>query len=86
MSFFDHFKAGRRKAQREEPSEAGQTAPGVRALRDLWQIEKKTPSPRVEGPVATDIYCTARPNGVPHRSRATRRVEMKPAEDYNPPF
>lgn len=87
MSFFDYFRRGqnKREGDHEERSPAGQTAPGVRSIRDLWEIEKKQPITPVEGVVPTDIYSTQRPNGVPHRKNQRRRPRPGDAE-YNPPF
>lgn len=87
MSFFDYFRP-KRHTQDEEDEEsypAEKTAPGVRSIRDLWQIENKQPAAPIEGAVPTDIYSTQRPNGVPHRKNPRRRTRLGGGE-FNPPF
>jgi hypothetical protein len=47
----------------------GETTPGVRALRQLWNIPSKAPRPKPPEDVVSDIYrVPARKNGVPPRS------------------
>ncbi len=87
MSIFGRF---RRKKHASPPAElngtppAGETAPGVRAIRDLWAIEPRPPVERVEGEVVTDIYATQRPNGMPRR-RHQRRTPNE-SDEFTPPF
>ena len=47
-----------------------ETAPGVRALKQLWNIPSKPPKQKPPDDVVSDIYrVPARKNGVPPRSR-----------------
>lgn len=84
MSIFDHFKRSHR-AQQKEDSPASKTAPGLRAIKDLWQIENKKPVEHIDGEVVTDIYSTHRPNGIPRRRNPPRRRSGED-EEYTPPF
>ena len=88
MSIFDFFKFGKRKPADpptatskdalKKPSAkhanlAGQTAPGLRSLRDLWGIEKNSPVERFTGSVTSDIYSGTHTNGIPRRHHPVRR-------------
>ena len=63
------------KGGREEDRgpRADETAPGVRLIRDLWNIApEKTRSDKVVTAVTSDIYCMPdHKNGVPPRQRPT---------------
>ncbi len=64
-------KRGKRSPDR---GEADKTAPGLKAIKGLWDIETAKPEPeRVEGVVSSDIYGTSRPpSTVPPRHRMRR--------------
>lgn len=54
---------------------ANQTTPGVRMLKDVWDIKVEKTHERVEGPVSHDIYARKpREGGIPPRHRG-RRVD-----------
>ncbi len=88
MSIFGRFQRKKRKPREEEDEapapRADETAPGVRAMKDLWQIQAKKPVERVQGEVVTDIYATPRPNGVPRRRHPQH--PRPPPEDFTPPY
>lgn len=49
---------------------ARQTAPGVRVLRELWDIPRHAPKDLAEKAVTTDIYASNRSKkAVPRRKR-----------------
>lgn len=86
MSIFGRFQRKKRKPRDEEPPalRADETAPGVRAMKELWQIQAKKPVERVQGEIVTDIYVTPRPNGIPPRRRV--RDPSPALEDFSPPY
>ncbi|MCO5045072.1 MAG: hypothetical protein M9963_10490 [Kiritimatiellae bacterium] len=84
MSIFDFFKFGRRKEAPPNASKppsnetrsrqpAAQTAPGLRAIRHLWDINKPSAVERVTGSIATDIYANQHAHGFPRRKHPVRR-------------
>jgi hypothetical protein len=88
MSIFGLFRRKRRKKKNcDEPKadpRPDETAPGVRAMKELWVIDPARPDTRVEGEVVTDIYATQRPNGVPRRRHPPRRSVG--SDDFVPPY
>lgn len=85
MRFFGKKFRSKPPPPEKGDSSAAKTAPGLKAIKDLWQIEKKPPVAPVEGEVVTDIYATSRPNGVPRR-RNPPRHKTPEDEEYKPPF
>jgi hypothetical protein len=71
-----------------EGSETGanKTAPGLKAIKDLWDIAPKKRVERVEGEVVTDIYATPRPNGVPPRRKYQNRRRPDADGEFIPPY
>lgn len=87
MSIFGRFERKKRKHHHEpeEPAlRADETAPGVRAMKELWQIQAKKPVEPVQGEVVTDIYVTPRPNGIPRRRHP--HSQRPPSEEFTPPY
>lgn len=56
---------------------AKETALGIQALRELWDISGARKPERVEGNVQTNIYATGRPNGIPKRPRPRPDLESR---------
>ncbi len=69
MSFFGCFKRKKRHGRRKvDDLPAGKTTPGLKAIKDLWDIGAKKPPERIEGEVETNIYAINRSNGIPRRT------------------
>jgi hypothetical protein len=79
-------KSEPRKTPKGE-SEAHKTAPGLRAIKELWQVDatKKKVEP-IEGQVVTDIYATPRNNGIPRRPHPRRSPPPAADAEYDPPY
>lgn len=57
---------------------ADQTAPGVRALKELWNIRTDKAVVTVSADVPTDIYSVApRSSSIPRRHRPQRPNELR---------
>lgn len=86
MSLFGNFKR-KRKAPRglDDAPRADETAPGLKAIKALWDIESKKPPERIHGEVATDIYATNRSNGVPRR-RHPHHVQPRNTDSDDHPY
>lgn len=65
---------------------ADETASGLKAMKELWDIEPKKRVEPVEGEVVTDIYATPRPNGVPPRRRYQPRNRPPADGEFIPPY
>lgn len=87
MSLFGHFKRKRKKKDRspEDPPRADETAPGLKAIKTLWDIEPKKPQERIRGEVETDIYATQRAHRIPRR-KPPRRPRAIPDESEGNSF
>ncbi|HMP77066.1 MAG TPA: hypothetical protein PKE12_12295 [Kiritimatiellia bacterium] len=70
----------------ETGAKAGETAPGLRVMKELWDISPKKRVERVEGEVVTDIYATQRPNGVPRRRNPQHRPRPNENGEFTPPY
>lgn len=68
MNFF-----GKKLPDKKDDQPANQTAPGVRILKEVWDIKSEKKQERVEGPVNSDIYARKpREQGIPPRHHGQR--------------
>jgi hypothetical protein len=67
---------GRKIPDKKDDQPANQTTPGVRMLKEVWDIKTEKKMDRVEGPVSSDIYTRKpREQGIPPRYHGQRVQE-----------
>jgi len=67
---------GKKVPDKKDDQPADQTTPGVRMLKEVWDIKTEKKHDRVEGPVSSDIYARKpRNQGIPPRHHGHRVEE-----------
>ena len=67
---------GKKIPDKKDDQPADQTTPGVRMLKEVWDIKTEKKQDRVDGPVSSDIYARKpRVQGIPPRYHGQRVQE-----------